>query len=99
MFAFKLAGHLKKTVRQLLNEMDSEELSEWMAYDQIHPLPDPYWIGAAISKTIADCTPELKRKPKLEDFLPITRSKPKKRQSAGEHLAILDAMFAAQKPT
>lgn len=34
------------TVRQLLANTDSEELSEWYAYDQRWPLPD-FWQGIA----------------------------------------------------
>lgn len=38
---FKLAGHLKMTVRELSERMDSEELSEWMAYHYYYEqIPD-----------------------------------------------------------
>lgn len=38
---FKLAGHLKMTVRELGERMDSEELSEWMAYHHYYEqIPD-----------------------------------------------------------
>ncbi len=30
-----------KTVRQLLSEIDSVELTEWLAFDQIEPFGDP----------------------------------------------------------
>jgi len=33
-----LAGHLKKTVGELLDTMDSRELSEWMAFASLEPL-------------------------------------------------------------
>lgn len=37
MFLFRLAGHLGKSVRQLLASMDSAELTEWQAYYSIEP--------------------------------------------------------------
>ena len=38
---FKLAGHLKMTVRELGERMDSQELTEWMAYSHYYELiPD-----------------------------------------------------------
>lgn len=38
---FKLAGHLKMTVRELGQRMDSDELSEWMAYHYYYEqIPD-----------------------------------------------------------
>ncbi len=37
MFLFRLAGHLGKSVRELLRSMDSAELSEWQAYYSIEP--------------------------------------------------------------
>jgi Protein of unknown function (DUF4035) len=33
-----LAGHLKKTVSELLDGMDAQELTEWMAFSTIEPL-------------------------------------------------------------
>jgi hypothetical protein len=40
MFYFRLAGHLKMTVGQLLVSMSSRELSEWMAYYRLEPFGD-----------------------------------------------------------
>jgi hypothetical protein len=40
------------TRRRLLRELDSEELSLWLAYDQVDVLPDLYWIGARICQTM-----------------------------------------------
>lgn len=34
-FYFRLAGHLGYTVRELLERIDSRELSEWVAYERI----------------------------------------------------------------
>lgn len=63
-------------VRELLSRMDSAELSEWLAYDQIDPLPDPYWCAALIASTIARCMGA--KSAKLEKFLPRrTKGKPR----------------------
>jgi hypothetical protein len=40
------------TVRQLLNNIDSEELSEWYAYDQRWPLPDPWQQTARLCRIV-----------------------------------------------
>ncbi|NDD05033.1 MAG: hypothetical protein EB078_09010 [Proteobacteria bacterium] len=39
-FLFRLALCLGRTVKQLLNEIDSEEIAEWWAHGQRWPLPD-----------------------------------------------------------
>jgi hypothetical protein len=40
------------TVRQLLSNIDSEELSEWYAYDQRWPLPDPWQQTARLCRIV-----------------------------------------------
>lgn len=87
------------SVRRLLTEMDSREISHWMArHYYVEPLPDPWYMNAAIQKTIADCTPELKRKPKLKDFIPAIYTEPEE-GSAEQNLAIMKQIAAAMKPT
>ena len=65
------------TVRELLQRMDSRELSEWLAYDQIEP------IGAVrgdlnagiISSTIANCNRGKNQKVFTPaDFMPLHKS-------------------------
>ena len=65
------------TVRELLQRMDSRELSEWLAYDQIEP------IGAVrgdlnagiISSTIANCHRGKNQKAFTPvDFMPLHKS-------------------------
>ena len=36
-FYFRLAAHLGCTVRELLARLGSDELTEWLAFDQIEP--------------------------------------------------------------
>lgn len=85
---------LGKTVRQLLAEIDSRELSEWLAFDRIEPLPDPYWMTGMVCSTLANLW--AKRRYQPEDFMP--RAGPRRReQSPDEGRAILDAMMARQR--
>ncbi len=51
--------------------MDSAELSEWLAFSQIEPLPNPYWIGANICHVIANSNS--KKRFSLSDFMPQLR--------------------------
>ena len=40
------------SVKRLLREVDSEEIAEWYAYDQRHPLPDHWAMTARICRII-----------------------------------------------
>lgn len=52
--------------------MSSNELSEWMAFDRIYPLPDPYRVGGILASTMVNLWS--KEKVSEEDFIP--RRKP-----------------------
>lgn len=69
-FLFFLAGHLGMTVHQLEQGMGSLELSEWLVFSRIHPLPDAHWDAARICQVISAANGS---KAKLSDFLPPTR--------------------------
>lgn len=58
------------TVKRLLSEIDSEELSEWFAYDQRWPLPDHWWQTARICRTIMAASGNYKRVPEEKIFIP-----------------------------
>ncbi len=47
--------------------MSSRELSEWIAYERIHPLPDPHYSAALISSTVANA---MGADTTADDFLP-----------------------------
>lgn len=55
--------------------MSSAELSEWLAYVQIEPLPDPYWVGAQICQVTAQ-SQSVKKRYKLTDFMPVVEAGP-----------------------
>lgn len=53
LFLFRLALALGKTVRQLLTELDSKEITEWQAYDAITPIgPERGDVQAALVATV-----------------------------------------------
>lgn len=71
---FRLAGHLKKTVRELCSELDSRELSEWIAIHRyFSPLPDSWKeTGLLASAALAPYCPR-GRTPKPDDFIPVEK--------------------------
>lgn len=44
-----------------------------MAYDKLHPLPDPWWIGAQICQVVAASMSG--KKTKVEDWIPVPRDR------------------------
>lgn len=69
------------SVRRLLEEVDSEELSEWYAYDQRWPIGDSWQQTARICRTIMAASGNYKRLPEEEAFIPAAK-KPKQSQEA-----------------
>lgn len=67
-----LAGHLKMTVGELEQRMDSRELSEWLAFARFYQPLDNSWAqtGVLASSVLA---PYSRRGhvPKPQDFIPI----------------------------
>ena len=72
-FLFTLALNLGMSVKRLLEEVDSRELSEWWAYHRIHPLPDSWKQSARICRTIMAASGNYKRIPDEEEFIPGQR--------------------------
>ena len=60
------------TVRQLLANTDSEELSEWYAFDQRWPLPDPWQQTARLCRIVMAASGNYKRNdiPEESVFIP-----------------------------
>lgn len=81
MFYFLLAKELGMTVRQLLSNIDSKELSEWAGYYSLEPfgsLRDSDVPAGIIASTIANCNRTKNSKSfKPEDFMPFVRNEPK----------------------
>jgi hypothetical protein len=81
------------TVRELLDRMDSAELSEWMAYNLIEPLPDPWYQNGQLCALMANLWSS-KGRLKPDDFIPRARGD-RRRQSPAEQLAIFRAIAGA----
>jgi hypothetical protein len=80
------------TVRELLARIDSAELSEWIAFDRVCPLPDGWTQTGVIASTMANLWTTGGRRYKPADFAP-RRAQSAEQQSAHE-LALFDAMTA-----
>ena len=76
-----LAGHLRMTVGELEQRMDSVELSEWLAWARYFQPLDNSWaqMGMLASAILA---PHTRRGqcPKPKDFIPIERAPQHKTQ-------------------
>lgn len=74
LFLFRLAATLGWSVSKICRDMDSRELSEWMAVHRYFmPLPDPWQqTGVLASAVIAPHMPRGKHA-KPADFVPIER--------------------------
>lgn len=90
---FKLALLLGKTVGELEVQLTSKELSEWMAYDRLQPLPEP-WVQTGLTcATLANLWSNKRHEAK--DFMPVVR----RRQSPQEQRQKLKAFFSRYKAT
>jgi hypothetical protein len=92
-FLFRLAGHLGMTVRELSRRMDSQELSEWVAFTRYYQaLPDPWQqTGLLTSAVLAPYSPHGKA-PKASDFVP-TEKPPQTTEEMANELQKLSALF------
>jgi len=73
-FKFDLASHLKKTVAEI-DQMDSREFSQWIAYSRwFRPLDNP-WLqtGLVASSVLA---PYSRKVPSATDFIPLEGKAP-----------------------
>jgi hypothetical protein len=67
-------------VAQLGRELDSAELSEWMAYDQLHPFPDP-WLQTGVQASLTanlGKDPKNRKRYKPQDFMPQVKARRKR---------------------
>lgn len=75
-FKFRLAGHLKKTISEI-NQMDSREFSQWMAFGKyFEPFGDE-WRQAGVIAAAA-ISPHMRRGSDVdaEDFMPLEKNRP-----------------------
>jgi hypothetical protein len=84
------------TVRSLLAEMDSRELTEWMAYDVVEPFGDGRGDiqAGVVASTIANIHRTKNARPyKPTDFVPRYGEPPPREPTADEAAAATMAMF------
>ncbi len=89
---------LGMTVRELLQRMDSRELSEWLAYDRIEPIGAVRSdLGAGIiSATIANCHRGKRSQPYTPaDFMPLHKASDSGEDDVNMTAAKLNSLAAA----
>lgn len=89
---FRLAARLGWSVRRVGEEIDSRELSEWIAFDRIEPFEDGYWQAAMVASTIAQA---LGSRVTLQDLLPRIEGE-RREQSPEEGLRVMRGLVAKQ---
>ncbi|WP_146115594.1 MULTISPECIES: hypothetical protein [Pirellulaceae] len=84
------------TVAELGKRMSGEELIEWMVFDRLHPIPDPWLQTGVMCQYIAE--PWLKKKSggkwRPTDFMPVERIQ-RHVQSEEECKAAFDAVTSS----
>lgn len=84
-----LAGHLKMTVGELEQRMDSRELSEWLAFARYYQPLDNSWAQTGLIAS-AVLAPHTRRghSPSPHDFIPLEKPPQHKTQM----LTVLEQM-------
>ena len=91
MFLFRLAACLGWSVKQICTEMDSQELSEWVAvHTYFMPLPDPWHQTGVLASSMLAPYSQRGHAPKPEDFIPVEKP-PQHKTQIHEALARLKA--------
>jgi len=73
-------------VKALLAEVDSEEISEWFAYDQRWPISDGWQQTARLCRVIMASSGNYKRVPEEETFIPIAVRRPQDKSAMNQEL-------------
>ncbi len=90
----RLARDQKKSVREI-EEWDSSEISEWMAYDRIEPMEDTWHQTGILAALMHNLWSSSKSQPKSPvDFIPVKRA-PRKPKSPRELRAMMAAHASA----
>lgn len=94
MFCIKLSRQLGMTLKQFLNQIDSDELALQMAYDRLEPPDDPYFRTGLECSTLIKVMTGKYIDP--EKFCPTKKVKPIKNDKA--LIAAMNALKSKPKP-
>lgn len=87
-------------VNEMLDRMDSRLLSEWMAYFDIFPMPDPWLQTGQLASTMANLWSSRRKRFRPEEFMPERKleggAKPE-RQSVRDMMAIMGQFIGRGK--
>ena len=72
-FLFRLAGHLKMTVGELESRLDSDELTEWIAFDRYYEPIGDEWLQTCLITSAVISTVAGKKAPKPAEILPVAK--------------------------
>jgi hypothetical protein len=86
------------TVRELGARMDAPEFQEWLAYDRVDPLPDPWTQTGLVVSTLANLLGDGKRSYRPADFIPARPEPPRRREPSWRaELARFDRLTANRR--
>lgn len=80
------------SIDRLQEKVDSQQFAEWLAFNRISPLPDPWRQTGILAATTQNYSGFAKKAAKPGDFIPAYKPKV---QSAAEMNAIANAFLAA----
>ncbi len=91
----RLALQMGRPWKRLAVEMDADELTDWLAYDQVHGLPDPWLQTGVVAATARNVMTAKGQALRPEEFIPADRAGRSARQSPREIRATVRRIAAA----
>jgi len=85
------------TVKRLLEECDSREISEWYAYDQRWPISDGWMQTARLCRVVMAASGNYKRVPEEEAFMPVVVKRPQDKSAMESEMERFAEMMASRK--
>lgn len=82
----RMAAHFGCTAEELGRRMSSEELTRWVAFDNVYGFPDIYFAVAQICSAVL--RPWRKKPADPGEFVPFfAPQRPKRKQTVADHMA------------
>lgn len=82
----RLAAHFGCTLEELRCRMSSEEVTRWIAFDNLYGFPDVYFAVAQICSAVS--RPFSKKPPKPSEFVPFfAPQRGRTKQTVADHKA------------